>query len=133
MANLRLLKVEISVDTFRVYSSMSDKEVADSLNNLDRSRNRSSMSGDEVYNSIANRADWDGLTDVERGHFLSFCGRETIDPFASANVETVKKIFGDVSATVTNLSAARVETVSRATEINIGFVREGDVQHVRNN
>lgn len=133
MSNLVLLKAEISSDVFRVYSTMNNKEVADSLNTVDRTRNRTSMTGDEIYNNIDSRADWDALTDVQRGDFLAFCGRDTIDPFASANVETVKRIFGDVSNTVTNLSAARVEAVSRATEINIGFVTEGAVQHVRNN
>lgn len=133
MANLVLLKIEILVDTFRVYSTMSDKEVADSLNTVDRTRPRTSMTGDEVFKNIASRADWNALTDTQKTHFLSFCARDSIDPFAAANVETVKSIFGDASATVTNLQVARQEDVSRATEINIGFVHEGDVEHVRNN
>ena len=133
MANLALLKAEIIVDTFRVYSAMSNEEVADSLNTVDRTINKTSLSGDEVFANIDSRTDWDALTDTQKTQFLAFCGRDSIDPFGSANVELVKAIFGDASATVVNLQAARLEPVSRATEINIGFVREGDVEYVRNN
>ncbi len=133
MTDLVKLKAEISVDTFRVYSVMSNAEVTIRLNTKDRQVNRTEMTGDEVFQSVENQAIWDGLTANQRLEFLSLCGRDIIDPFGAANVNLVKSIFGSGSVTVSNLSAARVETVSRAVEIEIGFVREGDVEHVRNN
>ncbi len=111
---------------------MTDQKVTDDLNTKYETRNRSSMSGDEVFLSIANRADWDGLTDSKKTHFLSLCARQSIDPFGAANVELVKSIFGDSSQTVTNLSAARVESITRAQKIEIRSpVRVGHVQAAR--
>ncbi len=101
----------------RGYAAMSDQEAAADLNISYRTRDRSSMSGDEVFKSVASRTDWDGLTDTQRTQFLAFCGRDSIDPFAGANVELVKSIFGDASVTVSNLSAARVESITRAEEL----------------
>ena len=112
------LKTEITDDPeSRGYAAMTDQQVADDLNTAYRSRPRESMSGDEVFISVASRADWDALTDTQRTQFLAFCGRETMDPFAGANVELVKSIFGDASATIANLAAARVEAITRAQEL----------------
>jgi len=133
VANLALLKAEISVDTFRVYSAMDNKQVADSLNTVDRTRNRTSMTGDEVFAAIESQNVWEGLTSEQRLEFLSLCGRDILNPFGNANVNLVKSIFGSGSVTVSNLQSARLEPVSHATEINIGLVREGDVEYVRNN
>ena len=96
---------------------MTDLAAADDMNTAYRTRNRTSMTGDEVFQSIDSRADWDALTADDRLLFTAFCGRDSIDPFASANVELVKSVFGNASATVTNLSAARVEPISRAQEL----------------
>ena len=118
-----ILKDELANDPLgRGYDGMTDQELVDSLNVADRQRNRTSMSGDEVFANVASRADWDNLTDSQRLEFLGLCGRETINPFAGANVELVKSIFGNGSATVSNLAAARVETVSRAVEIGLGRI-----------
>jgi hypothetical protein len=133
MTDLIALKTEISVDTFRVYSAMDNKQVTDSLNTVDRTENKDSLSGDEVFSAIESQAVWDGLTSEQRLEFLSLCARDSLNPFGAANVNVVKSVFGSGSVTVSNLNAARVRNVSRATEINIGFVREGDVEYVRNN
>ncbi len=118
-----ILKDEVAIDPLgRGYDAMTDQELVDSLNAVDRQRNRTSMTGDEVFQNIATRDAWDGLTDMQRTQFLAFCGRETIDPFAGANVELVKSIFGNTSGTVQNLAAARVETVSRAVERGLGSI-----------
>ena len=117
------LKDELATDPLgRGYDAMSDQELVDSLNVADRQRNRTSMSGDEVFQNVASRADWDGLRDTQRTQFLAFFGRDAIDPFAGANVELVKSIFGNGSATVSNLTAARVEIVSRAVERGLGNI-----------
>lgn len=134
MAILNLLKTEVDIDPLgRGYAGMTDQQLVDSLNTSDRSRNRTSMTGDEVFQALDSQATWDGLTDAQRSNFLAFCARETIDPFGAANVSLVVSIFGTPSATLTNLNNARTELVSRANELGIGFVTVGDVQYVRTN
>ena len=64
--------------------------------------------------------------------WVSFCDRDSIDPSASANVDFVKFIFGNTGATITALIAARNESISRAEELGLGTVTEGDVWDVRN-
>ena len=117
------LKTEITGDPLgRGYADMTDQQVVDDLNTAYRSRNRTSMTGDEVFRSVATRADWDGLLDNEKIMFLSLCARDSIDPFAAANVEMVKSLFGNASATVANLATARIEAITRAQELGFGTV-----------
>ena len=116
------LKDELLTDPLvRGYSGMTDPAAADDLNLIypvsPRTRNRTSMSGDQVFQSIESQAIWDGLTANQRLEFLSLCGRDLIDPFGAANVDLVKSIFGDASATVAALATARVENISRAQEL----------------
>ena len=118
------LKDELTNDPLvRGYSGMSDQEAADNLNTKYRSRNRTSMSGDEIAQQAVPAA-FDALDDGSlnntadvKSHWLALCGRESIDPFASANQQLVISIFGTGSQTVLNLQAARVATISRAEEL----------------
>ena len=109
------------------YSGMTDQQFVDSMNGLTRSRDRDSMTGDEIAQAAV-PADYDALdtgsgnSKDEQGHWLAFCGRDQIDPFGTANEALVKSIFGFPSATVTALLVARVEAISRATELSIGKV-----------
>ncbi len=120
------LKDELANDPLvRGYSAMSDQEAADDLNTSYRTRNRTSMSGDEIAQA-ADPTEYDGLdsgaannTADIRSHWLALCGRETIDPFATANVQLVISIFGVGSVSVSNLNAARVESITRAVELGI--------------
>ena len=106
------------------YSGMTDQEFVDSMNALDRSRNRTSMTGDEIFDNLESQAVWDGITSDQRLEFLALCGRDILDPFGSANVDVVISIFGAPagSNTTANLQAARVEAISRATELGIAEV-----------
>ena len=118
------LKTEHDNDPLgRGYSGMTDQEFVDSMNGLDRSRNRESMTGDEVAQAAV-PADYDALDDGSannttdaKSHWLAFCGRAEIDPFGTANEALVKSIFGFPSDTVTALLASRVEAISRAEEL----------------
>lgn len=134
MVDLVKLNTEIDTDPLgRGYVGMTLQQAADDLNDdTQRSRNRTSMTGDEVFAAIESQAVWDALTDAQRLEFLSLCGRDTLDPFSTANVALVTSIFG-ASVTLTNLQNARVESVSRATELGIGTVSAGHVEYVRNN
>lgn len=140
MANLVLLKAEISVDTFRVYSTMSDKEVADSLNAVDRTLDREIINTWEILDGIdpGERSDLDDTAKVTASDRLLF------DNWISAGTVNIQRpntraFFGalftnaDFPLSRANLLVIQTRDVSRATEINIGFVREGDVEYVRNN
>ena len=128
------LKDELLTDPEGLNYPVSDQGTADLINSLatGRTRDRTSMTGDEVALSVEDRATWDALTDNQKIQFLSLCQRQSIDPFGAANVELVKSIFGDSSATVANLAAARVETISRAVELELKVpVKVGHVTQAR--
>jgi hypothetical protein len=131
------LKNEIDIDPLtRGYSGLTDQQVADDMNSVYRTRNRDSMTGDEIfqatdpteYNALDTGS---GNTADNQGHWLAFCGRDSIDPFATANVQLVTSIFGGASTTVSNLQTARLENVSRAVELGLGTIKAGHVQDAR--
>ena len=116
---MSVLSDEIANDPLgRGYAGMTNQEAADSLNAVNRTRIRASMSGDEVFQAT-DAAEFGALTDAKRALWLSFCARAAIDPGAAANVAFVKFIFGAGSATVSALATRRTEVVSRAIELGI--------------
>ena len=120
----------------RGYVGMSDQAAADDLNTAYRTRNRTSMTGDELFQATVPSefnalSTGSGNNPDNQGHWLSFCGRETIDPFATANEQFVIDLFGGGSGTVAALQAARVESITRGEELGIGIVKVGHVEEVR--
>ncbi len=119
------LKTELDTDPLtRGYSGMTDQAAANDLNTVYRTRNRTSMTGDELFqatipsefNSLDTGA---GNNPDDQGHWLSFCGRDQLDPFATANEQFVIDLFGSSSGTVAALQASRVESISRAVELGL--------------
>lgn len=130
MANIDLLKIEIDTDPLaRGYSGMTDKQLSDSGNAVDRTRIKSSMSGDELFQQT-DETEFGILSDTQRQMWVSFCARDNIDPSASANVAFVQFIFGS-GATLTALNSARNELISRFTELGIGAAGPGHVAEAR--
>ena len=132
-----ILKDELATDPLgRVYSGMTDEEAAADLNISNRTRNRTSMTGDEIFQAT-DPGEFNGLgsgqgnSADDQGHWLSFCGRDTIDPFASANVQFVTDIFSAGSTTLANLQAVRVESITRAVELGLRPVKVGHVAVAR--
>jgi len=103
---------------------------ADQLNAVNRSRNLSSLDGDQIF-AATDATEFGGLTDVKKQLWLAFCGRQTIDPFGTANVAFVNWIFGTGATTVSALASLRTEGISRATELGFGNVRPGTVEQAR--
>jgi hypothetical protein len=142
MADILLVN-ELTTDPLgRGYAGMTDQQAADSLNTRNRTRNKARMTGAEIFentnpaefNALPEGADQAGkATRNKKSEWLSFCGIEGVDPFGPA-VQFVINVFGSGSVTVSNLSAARVETVSRAVELGIAPVpvKPGHVQEARN-
>ncbi len=132
------LKDELAPDPLaRGYSGMTDEEAAADLNTSYRTRNRTSMTGDEIAQQ-ADPAEFNELDDGStnntadvKSHWLALCGRETINPFANANAQLVIAIFGGGSTSVSNLNAARVESITRGEELGLGKVKPGHVQDAR--
>ncbi len=121
----------------RNYSSMSDQQVADDLHLPNRTRNRTSMSGDEIFQQT-DPAEYNALPDGgvnnstdDKSHWLSFCGKDIIDPFATANVQFVTLIFGSGSITVSNLNVSRVETITRVQELKLNNIGPGVIEVAR--
>jgi len=114
----------------RGYASMvTNEEVAADLNSVYRTRNRASVTGDEIF-AATDSVEFNGLTSEAKSMWLAFCGRSYLDPFSPANVAFVQWVFGSGSDTVTNLMDLRVADISRAQELGIQ-VSAGDVQAVR--
>ena len=128
--DMEILKTELSTDPLsRGYASMSDEEAATDLNTLNISRNRTSMTGREVADEIVD-AEYDVLSEDEKTQVLALVASDTLDPFGfGANV--IKDIFGVGSDTVAALASARVETISRATELGLGVVKVGWIIEAR--
>jgi len=130
MAINQALVTEVQTDPLGLgYSGMTDQQIADSLNTVNRPRNRTSMSGREIQDEVVD-AEYDVLTDEKKSQFLALTASADLDPFGlGANV--IKDIFTGGSTTSTNLGVARVETISRAVEIGAGRVGNGTVEIAR--
>ncbi len=128
MANIAALVDELTNDPLtRGYAGMTDQQVADSLNTKDRSRNLPEITGDAAFQAT-DSTEWAGLSDLNKQLWVGFCGRNSIDPFGSANVALVQNLFGGGSTTVANLQSLRTETISRGQEL--GFGADVPVGHV---
>jgi hypothetical protein len=131
MANITALKNEIDSDPLtRGYAGMTDAQVAADLNTVYRTRNRTSMSGDEIFNSF-DATEYNALTQDQKRDLLTLCARDTIDPFGTANVNVITENFGGGSTTAATLNTLRVENVSRADELNLGSITASHVSHAR--
>ena len=98
------------------YSAMTDAQFLSSITTENRNRNRTSMTGSEVLNAV-DGPEYSGLTDVKKDSFWGLLGIGDLDPFG-VEASVMQDIFG-ASQTITDLQAARVEQISRATEIGL--------------
>ncbi|HUT88686.1 MAG TPA: hypothetical protein VMY37_04270 [Thermoguttaceae bacterium] len=128
--NYDILKTELQVDPLtRGYATMSDAEVAASLNTVNRERNRPTLTGSAVLNAI-NEAEFDLLTAEKQQRIWDLLHLGELNPHG-VEATLFVDIFGPTSATITQLKLIRVEAVSRATELEISRVRVGDVERAR--
>ena len=127
--NYYVLNQELINDPLvRGYSGMSDQEAADDLNIENRDRNVLSMSGSEVLQNV-DATEYSVLTDGQKQVFWGLLGIAILDPWG-VEADVMQDIFG-ASTTITNLQAARVETVSRSVELGLGLIRESDIEKAR--
>ena len=92
---------------------------------------RASMSGSEMF-ANTDGGDYAALSDAKKLEWLNFCGIDSHNPNNGSPAATfVTYIFGAGTQTLTNLIAARGETISRATQLGLGRVRVDDVTKAR--
>lgn len=128
--NIAALKTEL--DAGHPGTGAYDDDDATALAQLhvsNRTTNKTSMSGDEVF-AATDATEFTALTAGEKSLWMAFCGRASIDPFGSANVALVSSIFtgGD---TLVALQAARTNSINRLTELGFGKIVLTDVTKAR--
>ena len=125
------LKTEVTTDPLgRGYSGMSDREVADDLNTVYRTRQRKTLSGSEIFN-VTDDVEYTALTDVQKASWDALCAIDSIDTGSGVAKSREAELFGPGKTTRANLIALKTDDISRATELEIPFVRVGHVQMAR--
>lgn len=130
MADIAKLKTELLAghpDT-GAYNA-DDALAAGELNAVNRTTNKTEMTGSEVMQSVVPAA-FLALSAAEKQRVWDILHLGTLDPFG-IEADLMVDIFGGGSATITALVADRVNNVSRAVELGIGFVYPGHVQNAR--
>ena len=131
-AQMEILKSEITADTLtRGYAGMNDLEVAADLNTVYRTQTRDTVSGSEIFNATDD-VEYAALsTDAKRASWDALCGIDSINTSSGVAKARETELFGGGTTTRANLAALRLSSVSRATEIGIPTVFEGNVQEAR--
>ena len=133
MVDFVKLKAEITTDPLgRGYAGMTDAQVVDSLNVIDRTRDRTVIPAHEVFEAIA-LSDLKTLTPEDRQIVLGLLAMGDVNLKGPNLRATFGSIFVVGMPSRANLVALQTEPVSRADEIGIGDVKPGHVQYVRAN
>jgi hypothetical protein len=126
----QILRTELLTDPLsRGYARMTDTQVADSLNTVNRSIHKATMTGSEILQNI-NVTEYIALTDAKKTQLWGLLGIGTLDPWGK-EADVMIGIFGAGAVTITALGAARVTAVSRAQELGITTVLAHDVAYAR--
>jgi hypothetical protein len=125
------LKAEIDGDPLaRGYSGMTDQQIADDLNTVYRTRNRTSATGKQIKDQIQT-ADWASRSDAQKNQLLALFARDDLDPFGiDADIFT-EAMSGHAGTTVADLNTWRVENISRAEEIGAAGVNVAAIESAR--
>lgn len=110
--------------------SIEDALATDELNAVNRTRTKASVTGSEVANAT-NSAELAALSTADQDRWINLCGIDNIDTTTGPGTVLEAALFGPSTMTRNNLLMLRTETISRATELNLGFVVIGDVQNAR--
>lgn len=131
MSFLAVLNIELMTDPLsRGYSGMSDLEAADDLNTVYRTIALDTVSGSAIFNATDD-AEFGALTDAEQDQWMALCAVGSIDTTSGVAKALESDIFGPGTTTRDNLVALRTQDVSRAVELGLGVVTEGDVNKAR--
>ncbi len=129
--NYQVLAVELAAGHPDTGAYDADDAIAAvKMNVVNRTAPKATMTASEVYNAI-DAGEFAGLdTDALRQEVWNILHLGTLNPHG-AEKDRMVAIFGAGSATISALSAARVNIVSRAAELGLGVVREGTITQAR--
>lgn len=124
---LQILWNEINADPLaRGYTGMTNVQIADSLNTVNRTRQRTTMSSAEIYENI-DTTEFQAKTAAQKEYTRDVLGLGQdvqIGPSSKARA-VLLAVFGGGSNTITALAAAAQENISRAIELGLPTVTEG--------
>ena len=125
------LKAEITNDPVALgYSGKTDAQIADLLNNKVRSKNRLTVTADQLIQAIV-WTEWDSLTASQKQQLQLIVGAGVVS-VNNTNVRTaLLAMFGAGSTTRANLLALAVMPTSRADELGFGIVEYWDVARAK--
>ncbi len=101
----------------RGYSTMTDKAAANDLKTEYRTRNRTSMTASEIFNSI-NKVEFDALSNANEALIWNVLHLGEINPFG-LEAAVFTSVFSSGGPTLTALNSDRKEPISRAVELGI--------------
>ena len=121
---------ELNTDPLeRGYSGMSDESAAADLNTVYRTRNIEKMEATEVINLI-DATEWATVSAENRQVVWNLLHMGEVNPWGVEATLFQNAMAGQTN-TLAALAAARVENVSRAEEIGLGWVKVGHVEMAR--
>ena len=128
---MSVLKDEIINDPLsRGYASMTDHEVADSLNTVNRERDRTIIPAHEIIEATTT-TDYNALSADNKQRYGIITGAGEVNIQGTNTRAALAAMFGPGTQTRTNIAALQIELISRATELGLDFVRPGDVIEAR--
>lgn len=124
--NYFTLWTEINTDPLgRGYSGMTNASITGNLNTANRSVNKTTMTSTEVINAIK-ASEFNALSTASAQRIWDTLHLGVLNPFGiEATIFT--GVFGAGASTIATLQALRVANISRAQEIGLGSVAEGQV------
>lgn len=129
--DIGILKTEITGDPLgRGYSGMMDLEVAIDLNTVYRTKTRDTVAGWEIFN-VTDDTEYSALTDAQKSSWDALCGIEQIDTGSGVAKAREAELFGGGTTTRSNLAALKSPAASRASELGLSVIYEGNVQEAR--
>jgi hypothetical protein len=130
--NIEVLATELTTDPLgRGYSGMGDAAAAADLNTVYRTRIRETIESWEYFEAM-DTAEFQALADAAKAYIRDLLAMGTVASTTSSKaVALTLAIFGGGSNTVANLNAVRTENISRAVELGLGVVYEGNVAEAR--
>lgn len=131
MVDYSKLRNEIQADPLaRGYAGLTDAAVADSLNTVNRTVDRTVIPTYEIINATV-PADWTALSAAEKQRYQTLTGAGQIDA-SNPNVRAAfLAMFAAGTTTRANLAAIQSKTMSRADELGLGTVTPGDVTRAK--
>lgn len=131
--DLVALKSELTVDPLtRGYAGMGDAAAADRLNVVDRTREKPTVTGAQIYNAL-DPTEFSGLSAANQTKVRDIFGLGgDIDVRTGRNARVVLlSLFNAQSATRAALAAIVQEPCSRAVELGLGTATPSDVADAR--